>query len=74
MCSTTILNRLSWKYKVKVIMVRLKYLPYDSHSSLRGNSLISVKIDAFDKGGRKQVEWRKDQCKFGELRSVIFCV
>lgn len=55
-------------------MVRLKYLPYDSHSSLKGNSLISVKIDAFDKGGRKQVEWRKDQCKFGELRSVIFCV
>lgn len=29
MCSTTI-NRLSWKYKIKVIMVRLKYLPYDS--------------------------------------------
>ena len=74
MCSTTVLNRLSWKYKIKLIMVRLKYLPYDSYSSLRGNSLISMKTDVFDKGGRKQVEWRKDQCKFGELGSVIFCV
>lgn len=52
-------------------MVRLKYLPYDSQ---RGNSLILMKTDVFDKGGRKQVEWRKDQCKFGELGSVIFCV
>ena len=51
MCSTTILNRLSWKYKIKLIMVKLKYLPYDYYSSLRGNSFISMKIDAFDKGG-----------------------